>query len=115
MKELYITLLKTEDILLKTKDGLLKTEDILLKTKDGLLKTEDVLLKTKYGLLNTEDVLLKTNDSLLKNEDNRKQDVNICPACVKTECRKKRMIQKVFQIQEIFNCLIKRILAIEVS
>ena len=27
--------------------------------------------------------------------------------CVKFECRKKRMIQKVFQIQEIFNSLIK--------
>ena len=31
----------TEDVLLKTKDGLLQTEDILLQTKDSLLKTED--------------------------------------------------------------------------
>ena len=36
-------------------------------------------------------------------------------ACVKIECKKKRMIQKVFQIQEIFNSLIKRIPVIEVS
>ena len=35
--------------------------------------------------------------------------------CVKTECRKQRMMQKVFQIQEILNSLIKRMPVIEVS
>ena len=100
---------------MNTKDGLLKTEDILLKTKDGLLKTEeDILLKTKDDLLKTEDVLLKTKDSVLKTEDNRKQDINICLACVKIECKKQRMMQKVFQIQEIFGSLIERIPVIEV-
>ena len=34
---------------------------------------------------------------------------------VKIECRKQRMMQEVFQIQEIFNSLIKRISVIEVS
>ena len=31
----------TENVLLKTKDGLLQTEAVLLKTKDILLKTAD--------------------------------------------------------------------------
>ena len=35
--------------------------------------------------------------------------------CVKIECRKQRMMQKVFQIQEIFNSLIKRISVIKIS
>ena len=35
--------------------------------------------------------------------------------CVKIECRKQRMMQKVFQIQEIFDSLIKRIPVIKVS
>ena len=35
--------------------------------------------------------------------------------CVKIECRKQRMIQKAFQIPEIFDSLIKRIPVIEVS
>ena len=35
--------------------------------------------------------------------------------CVKIECSRQRMIEKVFQIQEIFDSLIKRIPVIEVS
>ena len=41
------------------------TQEVVLKTKDGLLQTEDILLTTKEGLLQTEDVLLTTKDSLL--------------------------------------------------
>ena len=39
----------------------------------------------------------------------------VCVLCVKIECRKQRMMQKFFQIQEMFNSLIKRIPVIEVS
>ena len=35
--------------------------------------------------------------------------------CVKIECRKQRMMQKVFQLQDIFDSLIKRIPVIDVS
>ena len=34
--------------------------------------------------------------------------------CVKNECRKQRMMQKVFQKEKVFNSLIKRISVIEV-
>ena len=49
------------------------------------LKTEDVLLKSKDSLLKTEDVLLKTKDSLLKTEDSRKQYANICLWCTQEQ------------------------------
>ena len=41
-------------------------------------------------------------------------NIHIC-VCVKIECRKQGMMQKVFWIQEIFNHHIKRIPVIEVS
>ena len=43
----------TQDVLLKTTDGLLQTEYILLTMQEGLLQTADVLLTTKNSLLTT--------------------------------------------------------------